>query len=136
MEPEPTAGAAEEGAPERPALPERDAARGDAQPEPEPVFCEPELAEPEPERVQVAWDCAGATKEAQLIFLSAGDVVQIVDRPKPGWVVARKELSGERGLVPEIYFRELESMGAKPEPEPPSLPSFVVAGPHEQRHWD
>jgi hypothetical protein len=48
MEAKPTAGAAEEGAPERPAPPEREAARGAAQPEPEPDFCE-QSAEPEPE---------------------------------------------------------------------------------------
>ena len=56
MEAKPTAGAAEEGAPERPAPPEREAARGAAQPEPEPDFCE-QLAEPEPfvaELVQLA----------------------------------------------------------------------------------
>ena len=47
MEAKPTAGAAEEGTPERPAPPEREAARGAAQPEPEPDFCE-QLAEPEP----------------------------------------------------------------------------------------
>ena len=56
MEAKPTTGAAEEGAPERPAPPEREAARGAAQPEPEPEFCE-QLAEPEPfvaELVQLA----------------------------------------------------------------------------------
>eukprot|EP01045_Picozoa_sp_COSAG04_P030684 COSAG04_NODE_5415_length_1627_cov_1.527487_1_plen_186_part_10 len=141
MEPKPPTSTAEEGVPERPSLPEHEAARGASQPErefcepqPEPEFCEPE---PEPERVQVAWDCAGATKEGQLMFLSAGEVVQIVGRPKDSWVAVRKELSGERCQVPEIYFRELEEQGAaKREPAPRSLPSFVVAGPHELRHWD
>ena len=139
MEPEPPANAAEEGAPERPAPPEREAVRAAAQPEPEPEpeFCDEQLAEPEPEaeRLRVAWDCAGATKEGQLIFLSAGDVVQVVDRPKDSWIVVRKA-SGETGLVPETYFSdELEQGAAGPEPEP-QVPSFVVAGPHEQRHWD
>eukprot|EP01045_Picozoa_sp_COSAG04_P026939 COSAG04_NODE_3842_length_2482_cov_1.516995_4_plen_292_part_01 len=131
-------GGAEEGAPERPKPPEREAARGAAQPEPEPEFCDEQLAEPEPEpeRLRVAWDCAGATKEGQLIFLSAGDVVQVAERPKDHWIIVRKT-SGETGLVPETYFRALEEQGAaKPEPEPQEVPSFVVAGPHEQRHWD
>ena len=47
MEPEPPASAAEEGVPERPAPSEREAVNPAAQPEPEPEFCDEQLAEPE-----------------------------------------------------------------------------------------
>ena len=113
------ASGAEEGAPERPKPSEREAVNRAAQPEPEPEFCDEQLLaepEPEPERLRVAWDCAGATKEGQLIFLSAGDVVQVAERPKDHWIIVRKT-SGETGLVPETYFRALEG-AAEPEPSP------------------
>ena len=45
----PPATGAEEGAPERATPSEREAARGGAQPEPEPEFCGEWLAEPEPD---------------------------------------------------------------------------------------
>ena len=49
MESRSLASTAEEGAPERPAPSEREAVNPAAQPEPEPEFCDEQLAEPEPE---------------------------------------------------------------------------------------